>query len=524
MLKISDFFSIPKIFHSCVQKQQNKGEMIDSLSSNFSKENENNSFFKIRSFFNVISSTSHSLGFNYFVSKKQYLVSIFFNQKIFKLDQSIKVSDEIVVKNCEQIPESFLCNFFEDLLNQNASYVNNLKKVKGSIDYWYSQKNYKLSTLKEIKISENREKISYYFKMKEPKIKSFVVVDKKKKFKNLKNFSQQFKTILFSNILGFSISHLFRIDTDAWERIKISNGMSFSDFSINDYDLGDFGSFVDITMQITKIPSLTIEPEITFTDNQISSSLNFTEKNVLGTGISVKQKIFLKKFNPHYMSFEINNGGSGKPKIISIFGKYLKNFFSLGIVFKKFQNIEKTRFYKLSFGSEYFFSKNSTNNNLSSNFFKSSFTLSNLNLLKSHCFFYYFSFEKFSELFETKNSLILNSVINFNYKKSNVSGLILTLENNYYKIIKLLNERKGEKNQFHHSMENKPFISPIQKFISINTILSKNLNIVIALCCFDDIGYYQNLLKKFEIKLEIGKIITFSFGVNNYGKFNILLN
>jgi len=224
------------------------------------------------------------------------------------------------------------------------------------------------------------------------------------------------------------------------------------------------------------------------------------------------------------MSFEINNIGSGKPKLISIFGKYLKNFFSLGIVFKKFQNIEKTRFFKLSFGSECFFSKNSINNNIGSNFFKSSFTLSNLKLLKSHCFFNYFSLEKFSELFEAKNSLILNSVINFNFKKLKVSGLLLTLENNYYKKVKLLNGRRSEKNQFHHSMENKIFVSPIQKFISLNTILSKNLNILIALYCFDNIGYDYNLLKKFEVKLEIGKIISFSFGVNNYGKIKIFLN
>jgi hypothetical protein len=516
MLKISNFFSISKIFQSC-----NKEELTDLVSSSFSKKNENNSFFKIKSFFNFVSGSSHSLGFIYFVSKKQYLISNFFNPKIFESNQQIKPFDEIVLKNCEQIPEFFLCDFFEDLLNQNPSYENNLKKVKGSINNWYSQKNYKLSTIREIKISENREKISYYFKMKEPKIKSFVVIDKKKK---LKNFSQQIKTILFSNILGFSIGHLFRIDTEAWERIKISNGISFADFSVNDYDLGDFGSFVDITMEISKVPSLAIEPEITFTDNQISSSLNFTEKNVLGTGISVKQKIFLKKFNPRYMSFEINNKSSGKPKMISIFGKYLKNFFSLGIVFKKFQNIEKTRFYKLSFGSECFFSKNSINNNLSSNFYKSSFTLSDLNLLKNHCFFNYFSLERFSELFETKNSLILNSVINFNFKKSKVRGLILTLENNYYKTIKLLNGKRSEKNQFYQSIENKLFVSPIQKFISLNTILSKNLNILITLHCFDNIGYDYNLLKKFEIKLEIGKIVTFSLGMNNYGKFKISLN
>ena len=78
-----------------------------------------------------------------------------------------------------------MCNFFEELLDQNFSSVNNLKKVKGSIDNWYSQKNYKLSRIKEIKVSENIEKISYHFKMKEQKIKSFVVFNKKM---NLKNF------------------------------------------------------------------------------------------------------------------------------------------------------------------------------------------------------------------------------------------------------------------------------------------------------------------------------------------------
>ena len=125
MLNISNFFSISKIFQSSVQKQENKEELIDSFALYFSRKSENNSFLKIKSFFNDVSGSSHSLGFFYFVSKKQYLISNFFNPKIFKFDQKIKLSDEIVLKNCEQIPEFFLCNFFEELLDQNFSSVNN---------------------------------------------------------------------------------------------------------------------------------------------------------------------------------------------------------------------------------------------------------------------------------------------------------------------------------------------------------------------------------------------------------------
>ena len=491
---------------------------------NLSKKSEKNIFLNLKSFLDVKSSKLSHLNFIFFAFKEQSSVANIFRSKKLVFNSGASLSEEIVLKNCEKIPETFLCGIFEDVFNQQTSSQNNLKRVRGLMENWYSQKEYRLSTIKSIKVSEKKEKIFYYFDIKEPKIKSFALVNKNKKFKNLNAFGQKFKTILYSHILGLSIGHTFKIDTRAWERLKGSSGINSLDFSMNDYNLGDFGHFSDITMKIIRTPSLAIEPEITFTGNKLSSSVGLTEKNLLGAGISIKQKIFLKKLSPHYMSFEINNRSLEKPAFISIFGKYLKNFFSMGIVLKKFQNIEKTRYYKLSYGSESIFSKNPLNDGVCSNFLKSSFTLSYLNLLKNHSFFNYFSLEKFTEFFETKNSLILNSVTDPFFKKSKLNGLLLIIENDCKKVTTLLNRKQGQKNQCFRSARKEFFAIPTEKLICLNTILSKSVNILITLHCLDKNGFEYNSLKKFEVKLEMGKIISFSIYLNNYGKTKISFN
>lgn len=481
-------------------------------------------FLNIKPFFNPTSNKLSYLNFIFFASREQNSRTRFFPFKKLEFDSELRLPDEIILKNCEKIPETILCNIFEDMFNQHSFSKNNLKRVRGLVENWYSQQEYRLSMIKSIKVSENNEKISYCFDIKEPKIKSFAVVSRDKNSKNLNFFSQKFKTILFSNILGFSIGRVFKIDTKAWERLRGSSGIHFIDFSMNDYNLSDFGHFSDITMKITKTPSLAIEPEITFTGKNLSSSLSFTEKNFLGAGISIKQKIFLKKLNPHYMSFEINNRSLEKPAFVSIFGKYLKNFFSMGIVFKKYQNIEKTRFYKLSFGSERIFSRNPLKNGLCTNFLKSSFTLSYLNLLGNHSFFNYFSLEKLSRFFETKNSLLLNSVIDPVFKELKLNGIILVLENDCKNSTTLLDRKPEAKNKFFRSVTKEFLTTPTEKFVCLNTILSKSLNILVTLNCFDNIGFDCNPLKKFEIKLEMGKIFSFLVCINNYGKINVSFN
>ena len=146
-------------------------------------------------------------------------------------------------------------------------------------------------------------------------MKSFSVYtdfeQKKKKF-----FTIGISNIYFlSKILNISFGKLFQFNPINWNRLKTSEGMISSDFTIKDQNLGDFGNFLDITLKLVKTPSISIEPEITLIDNHLSSSLNLNEKNLFGTGISVKQKVYLKKFNPYFFKFEIDDRNLGSEDI-----------------------------------------------------------------------------------------------------------------------------------------------------------------------------------------------------------------
>jgi hypothetical protein len=118
----------------------------------------------------------------------------------------------------------------------------------------------------------------------------------------------------------------------------------------------------------------------------------------------------------------------------------------------------------------------------------------------------------------------LNSVIDPVYKELKLNGIILGLENDYKNSTTLLDRKPEAKNKFFRSVTKEFLATPTEKFVCLNTILSKNLNILITLSCFDNIGFDCNPLKKFEIKLEMGKIFSFLVCINNNGKINVSFN
>ena len=89
--------------------------------------------------------------------------------------------EEIIIKNCEEIPTSALCNIFENLLNQKLNQKNNIKRVLGSINNWYQAYEHQFSGIENFRIIENPEKISFNFYPKEPKLKHFTVITNGKK-------------------------------------------------------------------------------------------------------------------------------------------------------------------------------------------------------------------------------------------------------------------------------------------------------------------------------------------------------
>jgi hypothetical protein len=459
--------------------------------------------------------------FFFMEQKKNHEFNVY-NERNYKCKKQKNNSEEIILKNCELIPEPFLCINCEDLFYQDFLRTNNLVKVEKCINNWYTDKNYKFSEIQKSEKLTDNENFSYFFQTREPKIKSFKVCsDLEKTEKKFLNISS-FRTILLLKILNISFGQPLKFNLDSWNRIRLSDGVKVSQFSIKDQDLGDFGTFLDVTLKINKVGSLAVEPEISLIDNELSSSLSFSEKNVLNTGISIKQKIFFKKFSPYYMKFEIDDKKLRKLQNVLVLGKYIKDFFSIGVVFKKIPNDIKTGYIKISSGTHFLFSKNSLVSSFNPSSLEFSLVASNLKFLKSHVFFTYFSLDRFSKIIEpdiakshvsSKNSLILNSILEPIRTKAKLKGLVVILENRLDMI-----------NSFEHAHKNNINIgrNSIEKYISVNTIVSKNLKVFLYLK--DKNRFSFNRLKKIGIGFELGRIFSFSFSIGNLGKTKILFN
>lgn len=480
---------------------------------------KNNGF---KNFFNEDPGNLFEINLFFFMPREKNPDLNVYNEKNYKCIKQKNYLEEIILKNCEQVPEPFLCINYEDLFYQDLLRVNSSVKIEKCINNWYSDKNYKFSEIQKTEKRKFNKKFSYFFQTREPKIKSFKVCsDLKKREKKFLNFSS-LKTILLLKILNISLGQPLKFNLDSWNRLKFSDGVNLSEFSIKDQDLGDFGAFLDVTLKIKKAGSTAIEPELSLIDNALSSSLTLCERNLLNTGISVKQKIFLKKLNPYYMKFEIDDKKLRKFQNVLVFGKYIKDFFSIGIVFKKTPNDNKTDYIRISSGTHFLFSNNSLVESSNPDSIEFSFVASNLKFLKNHSFFTYFSFNRFSQTLESntekshvssKNSLILNSSIEPIRTKAKLKGLVILLENRLDMIRSFENANKDNISIGKASIE---------KYIFLNTTVSENLKIFLYLK--DRNKFFYNRLKKFGIGFELGKIFSFSFSISNFGKTQILFN
>ena len=460
-----------------------------------------------------------------FSSKKQnssfFLV---FMNKIQFFKQ--KKKKEVVVKNCELIPTLFLCKLLEELFGQKLLEKSNLNKVKNIINNWYIEENYRFAEIKKIEILENDDKVLYYFDLNEPKIKSFTILIEEKKSKRENSFVKNLQTYLFSKLLGLSFGNFFKLDPLSWNHIRSSNEIDLSDFSIKDNNLGDFGNFIDITIKIKKKQSLAVEPEIVLMEGQISSSIGVVEKNLLGTGMAIKQKIFFKRLRPHYVKLEINDRALEKLQNFWILGKYYKNLFVLNFSFKKFQSKSRNVYLKLSSESKISFQKASSNQGFSRASFKSSLVLGNTHLFKSHSCFGYFSIDNSTKILKTKGLIGLNSIFKSSTEKIGIIGLFESRYNSSKSLKKSSSKAYIENKNLRfltNKINQKPTI-PIEKTVSLNTILPRDLKMFINMVCITENKYIYNIRKKLELKIEMGNLFSFSWNLSNSGKTKIIIN
>ena len=273
---------------------------------------------------------------------------------------------------------------------------------------------------------------------------------------------------------------------------------------------------------------MSIEPEISLVNNQISSSINFTEKNFLGTGILIKQKIFLKKLSPYFIKFEIDDKGLISNQNLLIIGKYLRDFYSISFALKKFSNENRTSFIKMKFNSECQFSKKNGINRFGKSFIQTSFSLSKVNFLKPHSFFSFFSVSNSQKLTKNNNNLILNSMFESTNELVKLDGLLCSFENrlsykNSFK--KFLTEKSMKDTKKYILFDSKVIYNiPVTKSIRLNTILSKHLKVILDVKFKKKNKILSNSLKKIEFKFETGNLFSLSFQITNFGKVRGSIN
>jgi len=437
-------------------------------------------------------------------------------------------NEEIILKNCENVPGFILCTIYEDLFYQISFKENFTRKIKKYINNWYLNQNYLFSCVQKTEMLRIDGKFSYLFQVIEPKIKSFRVYSVKDEKKKFFSYVKNIRTKLLSCILKVSSGKIFKLDLGAWNGIKFSDGVDKISFSIKDQNLGDFGNFFDITLKIEKKGSLSFEPEISLIDNQLSSSINITEKNLLDSGISVKQRIYFKKLNPHYIKFEIEDRKLRNIGNFLIFGKYLKNFFSLGFIFKRYPKDTKTCFIKISSGSQFQILGINKNNPLSFNSIESSLVVSIAKFLKSHSCFAYCSEKIIPKFFKETHLIVLNSLSKPLFSQNKLNGLMFMFENRY------IMQRSGENlfsfnpnkklHNFFWKKKKEHLEFSIEKYIGINSIVSKNIKIFCCLKFKNKRLFLFNKIKKMEMRFEMGKLFSFSWYFSNSGKTRYLVN
>jgi hypothetical protein len=124
--------------------------------------------------------------------------------------------------------------------------------------------------------------------------------------------------------------------------------------------------------------------------------------------------------------------------------------------------------------------------------------------------------------------IVLNSLSKPLFSQNKLNGLMLLFENRF------IMQRSGENlfsfnpNKKLHNFfwkkkkEHLEFFT--EKYIGINSIVSKNIKIF---CClkFKNKGLFLfNKIKKMEMRFEIGKLFSFSWSFSNSGKTRYLIN
>nr|UXY87797.1 hypothetical protein CcurKRNrm2_p106 [Cryptomonas curvata] len=417
---------------------------------------------------------------------------------VFIFRQSRKL-DEIVLRNCESIPNDFFGIFFKLLLKKKNNHIEILK-VLSAVNQWYTDRNYLFSSFKKSIYIEKENSFQLLFLGYEAKIKNVI-----------KSNKTDTKILKISKMLQLITGNHFKWSYYIWKDFCTNNFFANVNFSTRLFITKNENIFIDIYIDVEDENLFTVKPGITFENNNLTGFISIDKKNIFGNNIDFNGTITKNYLNNFFLTFEIKKltqpkfkmsiflekiNRNYKDNVLKIVKYYGKNFHDKIEITVKFSEVIKYFFQKkIKFLSslQIGFSNKIPRNNLTIlPYFYLTF---NKNNNYQPCINFDFKLRFYSKaIFLQKKSL--GPLLDFNFT--------VQLKNFFSRVKKkILIETYQKKSSYLLALNESKI--PVGFYLDFNSLITENLKF------FFFIDVYKNL-KKNKI---LGKSIGFGFKFNN---------
>lgn len=152
-------------------------------------------------------------------------------------------------------------------------------------------------------ISFQSKTVSYTFL--EPRIRKIKFLNNEKNEKSSFFWLSGTKLWLLKKILKIESGSLFRWEKEIWE--KKFKGDLFDDgkIDVRSFQTAEKIGFLDVFIEMTAIPTKKLEPEILVSNESLSGSISFSDSNLLGRGLILKNKFSKNDQNRNTFQVEL---------------------------------------------------------------------------------------------------------------------------------------------------------------------------------------------------------------------------
>jgi hypothetical protein len=428
-----------------------------------------------------------------------------------------KKYNEIILKNCEIIPEYFLLCIFDFSL-KNLINKKQISKIILVNNDWYIREHYIFSFIEQLSNNYTESLSQIYLLGHEPKVKNIKTNGKKKTGVSVISRSLKIKPGIHFNWC-----------TRAWEEFCDNKIFLDANISTKLLKTKDSNIFLDIYIDFNERNSFIIKPGITVENNNFFGIISTEKNNIFGQGINFSSNISRNRFKDYYLSFEFKKFINPTSKIFIFIEKINQNFQEKIIKIIKISDKKIKNKIEMIFSKEnqYKLSLQQNNQLISKVLFKYSQVKKIHNNLDISPY-YFFTL--------SKNNVHL-SLINFDIKlnfsskifflkknilspKINIKSILklhdcLSIENFVYKTKYFHKQRYSE----HKNERNAPF----SLYLNFESFTYKKLSFCFFIDIFKTLKNNEIIGKSIGLRLRIRDFIEISNLINSDGQIKTLI-